>query len=268
MKKIVSVILSFLLCLILTACGEEKPDGAAAFENMRSFFLNDFKSENYYIQKSKTQAESHVMTEISMLDGDCAFLEYDATGSLKFFRNDEVTTISPETYYIRETKEAEWSGFSDYQLDSIYSGIMNWLCKTDYSESSDNTSVISEINVEKNDNENFPYKVSVHFDPKKIDTKEAFGNGGNFGSISIKFLCSDDGKNFDDISLNLQYDYNSTIYVAAEYFGEPNLPDKDGNNGQRPEDIQEIFDDYAEDMEKSYEEYLKNLQSDYSQLIE
>lgn len=261
MKKIISIILISLLCLSLFGCENESIDKNLAFENMCSYFINDFKNENYYIQISKTQAESHIMTEISALNDDCAFLEYDVTGSLKFFRDGKITTISPATYYTTEEKSADWSSLSYGKKAENYKRVLKGLCQKDYSDSSVN--IIKEIKVEKNENKDFPYKVSVHFNLENVNTKELFENAGNFGSLSIKFLCSEDGKSFDDISLNVQYDYNSEIYVIAAYFGDPNLPDEKGENGQRPDDIQEIFDGYVEDMQKSFEQYLESMQSNY-----
>lgn len=261
MKKILSITLTLLLCLSLSACGNEEINGSEAFESFRQYLLNDFENENYYIQISKTQAEAHTMTEISKLNDDCAFLVYDATGSLKFFRNGKNIIISSDNYYTTDEKEAKWSDFSYGKTAENYRNALYELCQMDYSKYS--TDIIKEIIVEKNENENFPYKVSIHFDLSVINAQELFGNGGNFGSLSIKFLCSEDGKSFDDISLNIQYDYNSEIYVIAAYYGDPNMPDENGSNGQRPEDIQEIFDGYVDDIQKSLDQYLESMQSNY-----
>ncbi len=261
MKKILDVVLVAFLCISLSGCGTESIDKELAFENMRNYFINDFRCEDYYIQMSQTQDQSHIMTEISAIGDDCAFLEYDYSGALKFFRNDKLTTISPQTYYNTESCDAKWTDFSYNKTAENYRQVLFQLCQND------KTNSVEEIKIEKNENDDFPYKISVYFDLEKINAKELFNSGGNFGSVSIKFLCDENGKNIDDISLNVQYDYNSKIYIISAYYGEPNLPDKDGNNGQRPEDIQEIFEDYSEDMQNSFEEYLNSIQSNFSQNI-
>lgn len=262
MKKILAVVLVAFLCISLSGCGTESIDKELAFENMRNYFINDFTCADYYIQTSQTQDRSHIMTEISgtdaVFDGDYAFLEYDYSGALKFFRNGKLTTISPQTYYTTETRDAKWTDFSYNKTAENYRKVLFQLCEENKTDS------IEEIKIEKTENDEFPYKISVYFDLEKINAKELFNSGGNFGYVSVKFLCDENGEKFDDISLNVQYDYNVTIYVISAYYGEPNLPDKDGNNGQRPEDIQEIFEEYSTRMENSFEEYLNSLQSNYN----
>lgn len=253
MKKTLSIIMIALICLCLNGCGENEIDNNIAFENMKSYINNDFKSENYYIQISKTKAEAHELTEVSKVDDDCAFFTYDVTGALKFFRNNKVTELSPMTYYAEEEKDAKWTDFSYAKTAENYREVLKKLCN-------DKSLAITEIKTEKSENKDYPYKVSAYIDLEKIDAKTLFGSGGNFGSLSIKFLCTENCEKFEDISLNVQYDYNSEIYVIAAYFGEPNLPDEEGDNGQRPEDIQVIFEDYSKNMQNSFEEYLKNIQ--------
>lgn len=256
MKKIISIILTAVFCLLLYGCGEDNFDKTLAFENMSKYFTDNFTSEDYYIQISKTQAESHVLTEVSKLGDDCAFFVYDVTGELKFFRDGKLKNISPETYYTIDEKDADWNDFTYAKTAETYRNVLKKLCSSE-------SLAIKEIKAEKNDNKDFPYKISVIIDLDKTDAKTLFGSGGNFGSLSVKFLCSENGENFDDISLNVQYDYNSEIYVIAAYFGEPDLPDENGDNGQRPDDIQEIFEDYSEDMQKSFEQYMESVQANY-----
>ena len=44
-------------------------------------------NRNYYIQISKTADSANVLTEASRLGDDCAFMEYDASGSIRYYRN-------------------------------------------------------------------------------------------------------------------------------------------------------------------------------------
>ncbi len=254
MKKILAFALASLLFISLSGCGVDSVDKELAFQNMRDFFINEFRCADYYIQMSKTKAEEHVMTEISAIGDDCAFLEYDYSGALKFFRNNKLTSISPQTYYAKDSGDAKWTDFTYYKNAENYRSVLFQLCQNNRSDEIEN------IKIETTKNDDFPYKISVYYDLEKTDAKKLFNNGGNFGSLSVKFLCSEDLKKFDDISLNVQYDFNAEIYVIAAYFGEPNLPDESGNNGQRPEDIEEIFEEYSARMENSFEEYLKSIQ--------
>jgi hypothetical protein len=93
----------------------------------------------------------------------------------------------------------------------------------------------------------------VSFDTDVCDAASLFKNGGNFSSLSIKFLTDENDENFSAISLNCQYDYNGEIYVCSVKYGTPDSPDKDGENGQRPKDIEKIFSDYVEQATATYQ---------------
>lgn len=264
MKKIKAILLSVVFCLSLSACSKEESDDfnqTAAFENMRNYYSQSFESEDYYLQMSKTKSESHVMTEASKSGDDCVFLEYDVSGALKFFRNDKLSSISPETFYQVDSNDAKWEDFSYEKTAKTYRSVLDNLCKEDFSDIGNENSLLKELTYEKTEDENFPYKVSALFNLEKLNTKELFGNSGNFGSVSIKFLSDKDGLNFDDISLYVQYDFNDEIYVISVKFGEANLPDEKGENGQRPEDIEKEYNKNLEELQASFEQYLEEMQN-------
>ena len=262
MKKIISIITAAAMLSCMTACGSKTEDfnKTQAYDNMRSSFSEDFNSEDYYLQISKTQAEAHVMTEASKSGDDCVFLEYDVLGALKFFRNNTLTNVSYETFYQPEEKNAKWSDFTYQKTADTYRSVLSVLSGNDYSNPASEAYAIKEITVEENDNDAFPYKVSAHFDMNKINAGELFNSGGSFGSVSIKFLSDENGESFDDISLYVQYDYNDEIYVISAKYGEPNDPDDEGENGQRPDDIEKEYEKNLEELQASFEQYLQSIQ--------
>lgn len=89
-----------------------------------------------------------------------------------------------------------------------------------------------------------PYKFSVKYNPEELDTKSIFSNSGNFGIVSVKFESDKDFEKFSEVSVSCQYDYDGVIYLYSVTFGEPDQPDSEGKNGQRPEDIQKIYESY------------------------
>ncbi|MBQ3565866.1 MAG: hypothetical protein IJA12_01685 [Oscillospiraceae bacterium] len=268
MKKIKSIITAVLLCLSLTACGEEKEafSQTQAYENMRNFYSDTASDiEDYYIQISKTQSEAHVMTEVCKDGDDCVFLEYDVMGALKFFRNNKLTNVTYETFYQPEEKDAQWSDFSYQKTADTYKNVLNALTDTEFSDSERDTYAIKEITVEETEDKSYPYKVTAQFDMNKINAKEMFSSGGNFGSVSVKFLSDEKGESFDDISLYVQYDYNDEIYVISAKYGEPNNPDEKGENGQRPDDIEKEYEKNLEELQASFEQYLEQMNTSYNQ---
>ncbi len=258
MKKIKSILLTTVLCLSLSACEKkENFNQTVAFENMKSYYSNEFDSEDYYIQISKTKAEAHIMTEASKHGDDYAFMEYDVSGALKYYRNNKLTTLSPETFYQAEEKDAKWTDFSYENTAQTYKEVLNTLCL-------ESDSIFKEITFEETEDKNYPYKISANINLDNIDEKTLFKSGGNFGSVSIKFLSDESGKNFDEISLYVQYDYNDEIYVVSSKYGEANFPDEKGENGQRPEDIEKEYTKNAEELQSSFEQYLEEMQSNYA----
>jgi len=263
MKKFTSIITSVSLILCVTSCKSktESFDKALAYENMRNYYAeNANDSDDYYLQISKTQAEAHVMTEACKYGDDYCFLEYDIMGALKFFRNNTLTNVSPETFYQAEDTDAQWSDFSYQKTSDTYRNVLALLSSDEYSKSDSQTYAVKEIAIEETENKEYPYKISAHFDMDKINAKELFASGGNFGSVSIKFLTDETGKNFEDISIYVQYDFNDDIYVISSTYGELNLPDEKGDNGQRPEDIEKEYEKNLAELQASFEEYLQNVQ--------
>lgn len=251
MKKFLSVILCTVFCVSLCSCSDEREvNKNEVFENFMEYTSENTLDDNYYIQISKTAAESHILTEASKLDDDCAFMHYDVTGNLKFYRDGKYTTLSISNLYIPEEKDAKWEDFEYEDMAENYREIISELCSKD---TDDNTNSLKSIDVSDSENKEFPVKYSVQYDLETVDTRALFKNGGNFGSLSIKFLSDESGKSFKDISLNCQYDYNDEIYVISVKYGTPNLPDEKGENGQRPEDIEEIFRDYVDKLTAAYQ---------------
>lgn len=251
MKKIFSVILCTVFCVSLCSCSDEREvNKNDVFENFREYISENTLDENYYIQISRTAAEAHILTEASKMDDDCAFLHYDVTGNLKFYRDGKFTSLSISNLYIPEEKDAAWEDYEYEDMSQNYRKIISALCDK---KNDNNQNSVKSVEVSDSDNKDFPNKYSVQYDLKTVDTKSLFKNGGNFGSLSIKFLSDDSGKNFKDISLNCQYDYNDEIYVISVKYGTPNLPDEKGENGQRPEDIEKIFRDYVDKLTAAYQ---------------
>ncbi|MGN0612529.1 MAG: lipoprotein [Porcipelethomonas sp.] len=258
MKKFISLIIAAAVCLSLCGCGGSDFDENLAFANLRQYISESFSSEDFYIQISKTQSEAQTVTEVSKLGEDCAFLEYDVMRKLKYFRNGKLINVSPDTFYQEEITDADWNNFTYQKTAENYYSVLSQLCELDYSNEED--SPLLNITAEKNESENYPYKVSAHLDLNKINAGELFGSGGNFGSLSIKFVSGEDGSSFDDITLHVQYDYNSEIYVILARFGEPKVPDENDGNGQRPEDIEAVYEEYLENLQTSFEQYLESMQ--------
>ena len=105
MKKALSLIITMAVMFCLTACGE-KPDELYLASAMKAYMVNDFKSDDYYIQMSRTKSEAHTVTEVSKMGDDKCFLAYDANGIIKYFRNGKQYDVSAETLYAPEEKEA------------------------------------------------------------------------------------------------------------------------------------------------------------------
>ena len=238
----------------LTACGEE-PDTNALAEEMKSYMTSSFKSDDYYIQMSRTKSEAHTVTEVSKMGDDKCFLEYNADGIIKYFSGDKVIDISAETLYAPEEKDAKWDDFTYGKTADKYREVLMTLCGD-----SKNEYPVKEIKYEDSDNEKLPYKVSVYYDLSAFDCGKLFGSRGNFGSLSVKFLTDLNGSTFDNVTLHVQYDYNSEIFVAAAQYGTPKTPDENNGNGQRPEDIKEVYELRLKTLQNSFEEYLQSLQ--------
>ena len=250
MRKIFSVILCTVFCVSLCSCSDKREENKnEVYENFREYIAENTLEENYYIQISKTASESHILTEASKLNDDCAFMHYDVNGNLKFYRDGKYTALSISNLYIPEEKDAKWEDFEYESMAASYREIIAQLC-SNKDDSSKNT--VKDINVSDSDNKEFPDKYSVQYDLETVDTRSLFQNGGNFGSLSIKFLSDENGINYKDISLNCQYDYNDEIYVISVKYGTPDSPDEKGENGQRPEDIEEIFQDYVDKLTSAY----------------
>ena len=254
MKKALSLIITMAVMFCLTACGE-KPDELYLASAMKAYMVNDFKSDDYYIQMSRTKSEAHTVTEVSKMGDDKCFLAYDANGIIKYFRNGKQYDVSAETLYAPEEKEAKWDDFTYGKTADKYREVLLALCGD-----SNNDYPVKDVKYEDSDNEKLPYKVSVYYDLSKFDCGKLFGSQGNFGSLSIKFLTDLKGNTFDNVTLHVQYDYNSEIFVAAAKYGEPKTSDENGGIGERPDDIEEIYNIRMKELQTSFEEYFKNLQ--------
>lgn len=251
MKKFFSVILCAVLCVSLCSCTDEREENKSdVFKNFRGYIAENELDDNYYIQISRTASESHILTEASRLNDDCAFMQYDVTGNIKFYRDETYTTISYDHLFIPEEKDAQWTDFEYENMAESYREIISELCSM---ADSDDADTVKSIDVSDSDDKEYIGKYSVQFTPENLDTKSLFKSGGNFGSVSIKFLADESGSNFKDISLNCQYDYNGEIFVISVKYGTPDSPDKDGKNGQRPEDIEKIFQQYADNLTAAYQ---------------
>ena len=238
----------------LTACGE-KPDELYLESAMRAYMVNSFKSNDYYIQMSRTKSEAHTVTEISKMGDDKCFLAYDANGIIKYFSNGKVYDVSAETLYAPQESDAEWDDFTCGKTADKYREVLMTLCGD-----SNNEYPVKEVKLDDSGNETLPYKVSVYYDISKFDCGKLFGSQGNFGSLSIKFLTDLNGSTFDNVTLHVQYDYNSEIFVAAAKYGLPKAPEENDGNGQRPEDIKEVYELRMKELQSSFEEYLQSLQ--------
>ena len=254
MKRIMSLIISAVFMLCLTACGEQ-PDTQKLADDMRAYMVNSFQSDDYYIQMSRTKEKAHTVTEVSKMGDDKCFLAYDADGIIKYFSGDKVIDVSADTLYAPEEKNAKWDDFPYGKTADKYRDVLMKLCAD---KNKDHP--VKEIKYEDSDNDELPYKVSIYYDLSKFDCGKLFGSQGNFGSLSIKFLTDIEGSKFDNVTLHVQYDYKSEIFVTAAQYGAPKTPDENNGNGQRPEDIKEIYDIRLKDLQSSFEEYLQSMQ--------
>ncbi len=240
MKKIISILTAALITMLLCSCGDDSKENETIYQNMKSYVLENGTEENYYIQVSKTADSANTLIEASKLGNDCAFMEYDASGTLKFYRNSTYTVISSSTYYVPDKKDAKWEDFEYEALSEKYRGILSSLLDSD---------VEREIERSKTDNKSMPYKINVKYNPTELDTKSIFSNSGNFGIVSVKFETDKEFKKFSEITVSCQYDYDGVIYLYSVTFGDPNEPDEEGKNGQRPEDLGKIYASYEAKIE-------------------
>ncbi|MGN1481888.1 hypothetical protein [Porcipelethomonas sp.] len=252
MKKIFAVFSSLILCLSLCSCSDDSADKEAVFKDFRNYISETALDDDYYIQISKTASDAQTLTEASRMDEDCAFMQYDFTGALKFYRNDKYTVVSSATFFIPEEKDAQWTDFDYENMAQQYREIIASLCSEEIVNTESETPIIKSIDISDNDSKEFPEKYSVQFDPSVLDTRTIFKSAGNFGSVSIKFLTDKNHTSFSDVSLNCQYDYNDEIYLVSVIYGTPDEPDEKGENGHRPEDIEDIFQGYLDDLEEAY----------------
>lgn len=252
MKKIFAVFSSMLICLSLCSCSESTEEKNEVFADFRSFVTDNTLDNDYYIQISKTASDAQTLTEASRMDDDCVFMQFDFTGSLKFYRDGKYTVVSADTFYVPEEKDAQWTDFNYESMSQQYREIIAELCGDDIVNMESENPVIKSIDVSENDSKEFPKKYSVQYDPSVLDTGTIFKSAGNFGSVSIKFLTDKNNENFSEISVNCQYDYNDEIYLVSVIYGTPDEPDEKGENGHRPEDIEEIFQGYLDDLEEAY----------------
>ena len=235
MKKFISIMLTALLIASLSSCGNDSEENEKAYGNFKSYISENGTEQDYYIQISKTADSANVLTEASRLGDDCAFMEYDASGSIRYYRNNALTVISGATFYYPDTADASWDDFEYESLNEKYRDILLRLIETDGERSIERSST---------GNKNMPYKFSVKYNPEELDTKSIFSNSGNFGIVSVKFESDKDFEKFSEVSVSCQYDYDGVIYLYSVTFGEPDQPDSEGKNGQRPEDIQKIYESY------------------------
>lgn len=240
MKKIISMLTAALLTLCLCACGDDSEENEKIYQDFKTYISESGTEEDYYIQISKTADSANTLIEASKLGNDCAFMEYDVSGTLKFYRNNALTVISSSYYYVPDKKDAVWEDFEYEGLNEKYRGILSALLDSDAERT---------VEKEKSGDKAMPYKVSVKYNPEELDTKSIFSNSGNFGIVSVKFQTDESFEKFSEVSVSCQYDYDGVIYLYSVTFGEPNEPDDEGKNGQRPEDIEKIFNAYSEQIE-------------------
>lgn len=240
MKKIISMLTAALLTLSLCACGDDSGKNEKIYQDFKTYISENGTEEDYYIQISKTADSANTLIEASKLGNDCAFMEYDVSGTLKFYRNNTLTVISSSYYYVPDKKDAVWEDFEYESLSEKYRGILSALLDSDAERT---------VEKEKTGDKAMPYKVSVKYNPEELDTKSIFSNSGNFGIVSVKFDTDESFEKFSEVSVSCQYDYDGVIYLYSVTFGEPNEPDDEGKNGQRPEDIEKIFSAYKQQIE-------------------
>lgn len=240
MKRIISMFTAVFLTLCLCACGDDSEENEKIYQDFKSYISENGTEENYYIQISKTADSANTLIEASKLGSDCAYMEYDASGTLKFYRNNALTVISAASFYIPDKKDAVWKDFEFEGLNEKYQEILTALLDSDAERT---------VQKEKNGSKAMPYNVSVKYNPDELDTKSIFSNSGNFGIISVKFQTDESFTKFSEISVSCQYDFDGVIYLYSVTFGDPNDPDDEGKNGQRPEDIEKIFNAYSAQIE-------------------
>ena len=250
MKKILAVFSAFILCFSLCSCSESDEEKQKNFDLAKNYILNTDFSGDYYVQVSKNSSDAPVLTEASKMDDDCAFMQYDYSGAMKFYRNGKATEISAETFYVPEEKDAAWSDYSYDDMANQYEEIMKTLCTDEVLNAESEKPVVESISVSETDSKLKKY--SVKYNTSAVDTKSIFKSAGNFGAISIKYTYDENSNSFSSFSINCQYDYNSEITLISVFFGTPDSPDEKGENGHRPEDIEEIFQKYLDDIEKAY----------------
>ncbi|MGN0622086.1 MAG: hypothetical protein ACI4I9_09480 [Porcipelethomonas sp.] len=240
MKKAVTLITAAILCIICCSCSEKK-SSEEIFEGFRDSALTNDTENEYYIRISETSAGVHTLKEASKTGNDCAFMESCTDGSTRFFRKGKYIVSSAETFYVKKETKAEWTDFGYDSIAVRYDKVYNELLKTDSFT----------VEKKKSDDEEAPYKITAKYDIDSLDTKALFSNSGNYGSVTITFLTDKSGELYKNITLNCQYDYNSTIYIYSVQFGAPNEPDSEGNNGQRPIDIKKIFESNTQTAEST-----------------
>lgn len=239
-KKIITLITAALLSVSLTACGETDTGSTDIYDNFKGFIEQSGMEENYYIQISKTAAADFTLIEASKYGTDCAFMESDASSTLKFFRNGTLTVYSAENYFVPKKTDAQWPDFEFNKINEKSRGIVEELLRSDTQP---------EVSSSENDSKDMPYSISLKYAPGELDTKALFSSGGNFGSVSIKAKADKEYQSFESVSLNYQYDYDGVIYLYGVTFGDPAEPDENGNNGHRPEDISALFKQYSKNIE-------------------
>lgn len=247
MKKIISVLTAALLGLSLCGCGDDSSENETIYSNFKSYISENGTEDNYYIQISKTADSANTLIEASRIADDCAFMEYDVSGTLKFFRGGKLTEISPQTYYAAEETDADWNNFEYEKLSEKYRNALTQILESDAERTVEKT---------KTDNKEMPYRVTVRYNTGQLDAKSIFSNGGNFGIVSIKFETDAEFKKFSEVTVSCQYDYNSVIYLYSATFGDPNLPDSNGENGQTPDAIEKVFDSYKEKIAAQMEAFM------------
>lgn len=235
LKKIVSIFISAVLLVCLCSCKGNNEDDV--YELFKSYISQNGIEEDYYIQISKTANAENTLVEASKMGDDCAFMEYDVSGLLKFYRSGSLTEISALTYFAPDKTDAKWEDFEFASLNEKYRSILNNLLEGDKKKT---------IETSKTEDKEYPESVKIKYDVKELDTKSIFSSGGNFGSVTVKFDTDKTCSKFKNVTVSCQYDYNDIIYIYAVTFGKPADPDENGKDGHRPEDIEKIFENYSQ----------------------
>ena len=172
MKKILAVFSAFILCLSLCSCSESDEEKQKNFDLAKNYILNTDFSGDYYIQVSKNSSDAPVLTEASKMDDDCAFMQYDYSGAMKFYRNGKATEISAETFYVPEEKDAAWSDYSYDDMANQYEKIMKTICTDEVLNAESEKPVVESISVSETDSKLKKY--SVKYNTSAVDTKSIF----------------------------------------------------------------------------------------------